>query len=222
MPNKTHVTAIVALVAVVWAATLWMQGVSFTWKEVAPLTEPFSIAVSILYASIFLFDKWLWRIPWWRPWFIKRPVLAGTWKATLISNYVDQKTGETIPPIEAFWVVRQTFSSISIRLFAEKSASFSLVAEIVERQNGFLMLGTAYQSEPLARFRNSVSEIHYGAASVELVGQPPARLSGHYWTDRNTSGEMWLEQRRPKLISSYEEGVDLYLNDVPSWWRFWR
>ncbi len=206
------------LVVAVWAATLWIKGIPFTWDDAWPLTAPFSIAVSTVYGSIILFDKLLWRIPWWRPWFIRRPVLAGTWKATLLSNYVDQTTGKKVPPIEGFWVVRQNFSSISIRLFTKKSASFSLVAEIVERQAGLLILGTAYQSEPLARYRNSESEIHYGSAYVELVGQPPSKLNGHYWTDRQTFGEMWLEERRATLVSSFEEGIDLYRDDVRPWW----
>ena len=160
MLSKSHISAIVMLVVAVWAATLWIKGIPFTWDDAWPLTAPFSIAVSTVYGSIILFDKLLWRIPWWRPWFIRRPVLAGTWKATLLSNYVDQTTGKKVPPIEGFWVVRQNFSSISIRLFTKKSASFSLVAEIVERQAGLLSKRPA-----MAVVRDQSTE---GAASASL------------------------------------------------------
>jgi hypothetical protein len=52
-----------------------------------------------------------------------------------------------------------------------------------------------YQSDPSIHFRGSQTEIHYGAFRYSIVGAPPAEMSGHYWTDRNTNGSIQFKKR---------------------------
>src|SRR3954470_8222553 len=64
-------------------------------------------------------------------WFVKRPVIDGTWKLQLRSNWKDPATQNTIPPIEGYMVVRQTFSTLSMRLLTAKSHSEVVGTEII-------------------------------------------------------------------------------------------
>ncbi len=52
--------------------------------------------------------------------------------------------------------------------------------------------------------RGMRSEMHYGAILLNVHGNPVQSLEGHYWTDRNTSGSMSLEERVEGIADSHE------------------
>ena len=52
------------------------------------------------------------------------------------------------------------------------------------------MIGV-YSNEPKHSIRNR-SPIHYGTLKLNIIGNPVTALSGHYWTDRGTQGELYL------------------------------
>ena len=65
---------------------------------------------------------------------MKRPVIDGTWKVQLRSNWKDPiAAGATVAPIEGYMVVRQTFSTLSMRLLTAESHSELVGTEIVCR-----------------------------------------------------------------------------------------
>jgi hypothetical protein len=35
----------------------------------------------------------------------------------------------------------------------------------------------------------------YGAFQYRVIGAPPTKMNGHYWTDRNTNGSIQLRKR---------------------------
>ena len=171
--------------------------------------KPFTTAITVAGAAYFLFNRYLWS---WRPlrgWFTSIPDLRGVWDVTLVSSWVNPATGERVLPISAYMMVRQTHSSLTMRLFTKESASVS-VAYSIERKDGDLFeLVVTYRNTPGIELQATRSRIHYGSLIVEGNGFAPASLRGTYWTDRQTNGTIELSNRRPRDINSYAEGENL-------------
>lgn len=194
MISRLHLSTILIVAAVLWGAVLVFAGVAIkvTWFQ------PFSVVVGVLVLILAAFDLWLWRFSWLRGWFVKRPCIRGTWKATLQSQWTDPETGEAPPAIEAYIAIRQTYSLLSIRLMTQESASELLGADMVCAADGTCRVAGVYRNEPRLAVRER-SQMHYGAVLLEVEGDPPVRLAGHYWTDRNSRGEL--------VTGAYENAV---------------
>ena len=106
MIERLYLSTVLLVAAVIWGIFLILDGVavSISWLH------HLSVVTGILLILLAAFDLFLWRIRVLSSWFVKRPVLNGTWRAELRSDWRDPKTGEIIGPISAFMVVRQTFS----------------------------------------------------------------------------------------------------------------
>lgn len=132
MPSRIHLSAILLIAAVVWAAVLSFAGVqlSATWFR------PFSTVLTVLLLVFVAFDLWAWRFRFLQGWFVPRPDVRGTWQVVLQSDWKAPATGQTIGPIAAFLVVRQTFSIISMRMLTAESSSELVGAAIAKANDG--------------------------------------------------------------------------------------
>ncbi|WP_366512535.1 hypothetical protein [Mesorhizobium sp.] len=88
--------------------------------------------------------------------------------------------------------IRQTFSTISIRITTASSNSVLKADRLVVAGDGAAEVFGVYQSDPDIHLRGAQSEIHYGAFRYSLKGSPPVEMTGTYWTDRNTRGSIQL------------------------------
>jgi len=208
MIQRLHLSLILVIGAALWGASLLLQGVAVepSWAR------PLSGVTAILLGLIGCFDLFLWRIPILQGWLVKRPILRGTWAATLVSNWVNPETGEKVPPIPAYVVIRQTYSMLSIRLFTEESRSVMLGAEIIRDPDGIYSLAGVYRNDPKSEYRHR-SEIHNGAILLNVIGSPVTRLEGQYWTDRITVGSMNLTRRNKKLADDFDTAKELMGDD---------
>ena len=199
MISRLHLSTIVIIVIAIWALMLVVDGVavSISWLQ------PFSTVTGIVLLFLLAFDRWLWRIQLLHGWFVKRPILSGLWKIELQSEWNATLTGNRPTAIEAYLVVRQTYSYLSIRLLTNESSSKTLVAEIVEALDGTFRVYAVYRNEPRPVFRNE-SPIHYGALLIDVENNP-RRLAGNYWTDRNSRGQFTASGHLNKVCSSYQE-----------------
>ncbi|AMA59927.1 hypothetical protein [Bradyrhizobium sp. CCGE-LA001] len=59
---------------------------------------------------------------------------------------------------------------------------------MIRNNDGVYEVIGVYQSDPDMLARGTQTEIHYGAFRYRVIGTPPKRMNGHYWTDRNTQG----------------------------------
>jgi hypothetical protein len=203
MLTRTHITTLLVLTVIVWGATLVALGLPISWQYITP----FTLTVTTLTTACLAFERWCWRWPIFQGWLVKQPHIQGTWKAHLVSDWIDPETNRRIEPIECIMVVRQTFSSLSARLFTRESSSFLVAHNLVHHNDGVFQLVGVYQNTPQISLRGERSEMHYGALLLEVRGDPPTALMGHYWTDRGTKGALELRDRVPDLLSAYEEGV---------------
>ena len=200
MLNRLHLSVILLLAAAIWGTMLVVEGVavSGTWFR------PFSTVVGVLLLLLVAFDLWAWRLRFLQGWFVPRPDIRGTWRVELHSDWKDPTTKEVVAPIAAYLVVRQTFSTLSLRMLTSESSSELVAAEISKASDGTYRLAAVYRNEPKLSVRDR-SPIHYGAIVLDVQGDPVKDLVGYYWTDRSTRGELRTLARHDTIAGSFRE-----------------
>lgn len=208
MQIKTIVAAVVGAAAATWAGVLWLGGAPLGWA----MLRPYGAVVSAVTMLAVLFEAVLWRLPFVRSQIAKRPPIAGTWRATLVSSYEQPDGSKTMKTV--YVVIAQSLTRLSVRMFTDTAHSRSLAERISPSQNDDLFeLAVVYQNVPNIdqRLPDGTGRIHFGALLIPNVAYSADTLRGHYWTDRRTEGTLTLEERRPKLASSFESAQKLFL-----------
>ncbi len=203
--------AIIYATVAAWTILLWInhQAVHSTWFA------PLSTATTVVLGLVSLFELYLWKLRIFQGWFVKRPVIAGTWKAEIRSNWQNPDTGQPAPPITAYMIVRQTLSTLSMRLLTAESNSSLIGTEIVCSPDGIYCVSGVYRNEPAFSHR-SHSPIHYGALWLQISDNDNERAAeGHYWTDRETTGEIRLSNRLAAKAQTFQNAVRLFLKPIP-------
>jgi hypothetical protein len=170
---------------------------------------PFGAVVSAVSLVILGFDRWAWHWFLFRGWLIKRPYVDGTWRAELVSDWVDPATGVAVQPISGYMVIRQTASTLSLRLFTAESRSETVSAGVESCPDGTFEISSAYRNKPKAAYRHR-SEVHYGALLLFSDTAVPERLEGDYWTDRKTLGSILLIDRVRHHCASFDDAEQRY------------
>jgi len=205
MIPRLHLSAILLVAAIAWGVLLIIGGTDVT----PAYFKPFSQVVGVVVLALSVFDLWLWRIPLLQGWFVKRPVLKGTWRVEFKSDWVDPSTTKPWPTSYGFMTIRQSYSTMHIRFLSEESTSEGLVQDIIVPPNGPPRLYAVYRNEPRALVRNR-SAIHLGTISVEIHGSPPSAMVGYYWTDRASKGELKLYDHRGELYDDYADALKAF------------
>lgn len=205
MLTRTQISAFLALSVAFWIALLAYGGTPLSWAMLAP----FSSVVGAVSAIMLLFDVWAWKLLIFRGWLIKRPVLHGTWKTELQSDWINPETGEAVPAIDCFIIIRQTASKLSIKLVTRESRSETVSAGIECCPDGTFEISCTYRNKPKSMYRYR-SEVHYGAMLLAAENATPQRLEGEYWTDRKTMGSIVMTDRKTKTPLSFDEAEALY------------
>ncbi len=99
--------------------------------------------------------------------------------------------------------IRQTYSLISLRLLTVESASETLAAKVIREDDGTYRIAASYRSSPKAEHQDR-SPMHLGAMVLEVHEDSPPTLSGTYWTERLTKGDIKLVGRRDRIFHSYD------------------
>ena len=206
MAADKYIKAIIYGAVLAWTAVLYANHQAISSAGLRPL----STVITIVLYAVMAFDLWLWKLPFLHSWFVKRPVIDGTWKVEIRSNWKNPAAGGDITPVEGYMVVRQTFSSLSMRLLTEESSSELVGTEIVCSADGLYCVSGVYRNEPRFQVRDR-SEIHYGAVWLKIIDEPEKKVTGHYWTDRETAGEMELGNRQKKRFQTFQSAQAYYI-----------
>jgi hypothetical protein len=172
----------------------WIVVLGFNAGDIKPAWKALSAVTTAATVIALVIDRWLWKFSVFQT-IVNRPFIGGTWRVTLKSTWIDPATGLGIAPIEAYMVVRQTLSSLSMRLLTAESNSELVGTEIISAADGIHCVSGVYRNEPRLEVRGR-SAIHFGAVWLQIVTEPHKEIFGHYWTDRNTSGEMILTSQQ--------------------------
>ena len=200
------VTAIIYVAVTVWAVIVFVSGQSIS----SALLRPLSMVTSIVLLLSIAFELWLWKLPFLHNWFVNRPAIDGTWRVELRSNWTDAN-GVGIQPIHGYMVIRQTFLNLSLRLLTAESNSLLVGTDLVCSPDGQYCVSGVYRNEPNYENRGR-SPIHYGAVWLRVIERPTQVLDGHYWTDRNTAGELRLTDRQRQKFQDFAFAQAHYLN----------
>jgi hypothetical protein len=202
MISRTHLTVLFWFAVLLWAAMLILEGVSIP----SAFFKPGSTVLGALVLLMGAFERWIWRWPILHPWFVSEPDLQGTWRGEVHSSWVDPATGERLSPIEAFLVIKQTFSTIRIRLLTQDSSSELLAGSLITNQeDAFLIVGT-FLNVPRILVRD-ISPIHHGTIMLNVRGETNPTLEGGYWTDRLTRGELNFSARSKKQHGTFNHAA---------------
>jgi hypothetical protein len=171
-----------------YAVALYMSGIHIQ----AGAKQALGYLPTALTYSVTLWDLWLWRLP------VldrlgKRPWIAGTWSATLTPTAASViPEGGNRGPIEAFVIIKQTFWSIGVRQYTHESRSDSRATMWIDTTGGSdRTLTYTYANRPRQGLEDR-SRQHLGTAALDVVGLRPSTITGDYFTDRYTKGDMEL------------------------------
>ena len=132
-----------------------------------------SISIAIILFTIY--ERWLWRI---NP-FESTPKLKREYSGSFVSSYDNAER-------EAKLEIKQTLFTVQIVMTTKESKSKSLSSSIDDIL-GEKQLTYTYLNTPKTAFRHR-SEIHYGTTMLTI--NKDGTLSGEYYTDRQTRGDM--------------------------------
>ncbi len=195
MKRRFLVTSLLVVAACAWAATFLAAGEPVPARIFGSLGTVTTVAL----LAIFVFDAWAWTLPGVSS-VLKRPDLRGTWAGQITPP--DAITRQPTAPIEAYAVVRQTYTTIHMRLFTAESESVTLAAELVEDADGEQVFANVYRNEPRRAVADR-SAMHHGGTRLRVVGADGAVLAGSYWTDRWTCGEVSLQRREREHATDF-------------------
>jgi hypothetical protein len=208
MITRLHISSFIALTIAVWLLALWMQGMPVISVN---FIKPFGTVVGIITFVSVVFNKYLWSWKIFKGWYVKRPDLRGSWEVELKSSWINEETGEVVEPIMGYAVIRQTLTSLSLRLMTKESRSVLITYNIEQQEDDelFKLVGV-YRNEPKIELQGVRSEIHHGSFLVEIHGNPVYEMQGHYWTDRGTKGSLKIFNKQSKLYDTFEQARKLH------------
>ncbi len=181
--------------AILWIIVLKLSGTSFS-----SYLDSLKKIPDVVFYYIILFEifrRWIWRWKIFRKWLVVFPDLQGTWKGTLQTTWVNPKTGKVPGPIPLTIVIRQSFDDISCVMYTSESSSTSIMSLLDETGNNEVWsLSYLYTNKPNVSVRER-SIVHDGTAVLRFVNKPEKILTGEYWTNRFTTGDIMI-----KFISS--------------------
>jgi hypothetical protein len=190
--KKFFVWLLVGLSVCVWVALASICSVAS--NNLLGLLNLLPPVVTIDCVLLALFVKWIWKWRFLHPWLVPFPNLNGVWKGELKSTYEDKATRGDAASVPTTLTVRQSFTSVScIMITAEMRSSsahagFDLNEEKQQRQLAYI-----YCSRPKLTL-SGTSDMHDGAVVFDILGNPPTRLTGRYWTTRGTAGDIELKR----------------------------
>jgi hypothetical protein len=192
MPTTNWTRVIIALAALVSASIVLATGGRVDLNLARAVVTASTVVVLFLLA----FDRWLWRWPGIRR-LARRPVLHGTWKTELKTSYATRKD----EVIEAYLVIRQTYSKICVDMLFDRSRSTSMSGDLV-RENGRCVLYYVFRSDKqtLERDENPPAR---GAAQLTVAAKPSVHLAGDYWMEHGTHGHVATIGRSPLTYDTY-------------------
>lgn len=182
----------------------------FIWFIVAMLSDldmrsffqfmrPIPKVVTADLILIGFFMKWGWRLKFLQGWLVPFPNLNGTWQGSLQTNWKD-KDGSTSGPIPVILTIKQSFGHLScVMRTAEMESRSYLEGFYIDKERQIRQLCYSYTSKPKVSLRDR-STPHDGTILFSIIGAPVNKLSGEYWTQRQTNGSVLLTFRTKKLL----------------------
>lgn len=201
MNSKARQQITIGIVAAVWLVLALLSGGSLS---PTPL-KLYSVAGTVATFVWLIYDRYLWR---WTP--VRKmtgtPLLAGTWRGSLASSY-DGPANSLAPPVPVVLRVTQTASALTVTLFTGESTSTSTQSHLTQLGDGRWGLNWLYVSTPRPGVQHR-SQRHAGAAEMAIGGQAGETLTGTYFTERLTRGELSFGEWSPQKFGDAQSALN--------------
>jgi hypothetical protein len=178
---------------------LGLQALVTWWSDRQPnLLGLVSLALSIIGIIVVPLAAKLWRWLWKLLPALGRhlfPDCNGIWQGTLLSSWKDHQTGAVTPPIPATFRIRQGLFSTHISMRTGESTSSSTRCWLEATPDaGRYVIGYTYRNDPKVAVSTRSTQ-HDGVAWLEVdTIATPTRITGRYYTTRNTSGDLDMKR----------------------------
>jgi hypothetical protein len=194
MPTARWTRVVIGLAAGVWVLILVATGgsVDAAWAQLL------GYAASVVVLLLLAFDRWIWCWPYVRR-VVGRVSVRGTWRVELRSNYGPRKD----EVVEAYLVIRQTYSDVSVVMLTERATSTSRGADL-GCVDGRWTLAYWYTSTKHADAPDRATNPHArGAAELVVASAPVAHLEGDYFTEEGTTGRLRTTGHSTALFDTF-------------------
>ncbi len=133
------------------------------------------------------------------------PNLNGKWQGT-VQPAPDPQTGRAVPPIEVEVEIRQGLLNTVITMQTRESTSYS-TRSWLERfpERGSFRVWYSYSNDPQAQYRQRSSP-HEGVGMLEMGANDLQTITGRYYTDRRTTGDVSLTRVRSGYLRKNGQG----------------
>jgi len=175
--------------SLVYAAVLYLAGLRLDTY----FKQALALLPTLAAAALAAWDLILWRLPGFAR-LTKRPRVNGLWKAELHPTQESHiPTGGNRGPIPAYLVITQTYWSIAVRQYTGESKSDSR-ASFWQRSPDAAVetLAFLYENNPEQRHQ-ARSPRHLGSCTLDSTSKAPQEMTGVYFSDRYTKGDMTMK-----------------------------
>lgn len=175
---------------IAWLFSILLPNLPFWVDTLSPL---------YIYGLIYLlFDRYLWRLRIFATLgIVSTPNLNGRWKGKQRSSY--QENGENVET-NGYLEIEQTFSSVSVKSYYEKSKSESAVGAFT-KLNSEIYLFYVYDNDPNTLKRGNMQQ-HKGSGKIRYLPRDN-RIEGFYWNSIGNQGDMFFEYETEELKKRY-------------------
>ena len=100
-----------------------------------------------------------------------------------------------------------------MHLMTPESESWCIAESVTPSPNGVgYRIAGLYTNKPKTQLRGGRSEIHLGGMVLDSHGPPnrPDTLTGEYWTDRKTKGQMTFTDRQATVFTRFEDAEQAF------------
>lgn len=192
------------------SAVAWVVIAALTGKNMSQLNDFFGILPTVASVDLVLylgFRQWGWKWKIFYDWLVPFPNLSGTWQGHIQTTWKNPETGEVPGPIPVILTIKQSFDKISCVMRTVEMASYSFSEDFrIEKDNQIKQLAYIYTSKPKYALDHR-SLPHDGTIVFDIIGNPPSKLTGQYWTSRKSTGEITLTYRDKKILDEIPEDL---------------
>jgi SMODS-associating 2TM, beta-strand rich effector domain len=204
MLSELRVWSLVAVTGAIWLTLAVVGIVTSNFGALSTIADLFPLVLLLAYA----FERRGWRWQPLHPRLVSTPVLIGTWKGQL-ESYWEDSDGKTRPPKTVYLVVRQTLTTVSVRLLTDEATSEQIAGGMAKTDGAYPAIAYNYRSTPEIALRHASSDIHFGGAVIEIVGDPATELRGEYWNERKGTGRLRFREHTVIRAQTYEQATAL-------------
>ena len=202
-------------VSAIYTLVLYLAGLRLDTQ----FKQGLALLPAVIGGVLTLWDLLLWRLPGFAR-LTKRPRLDGLWEAQLHPTEDSHiPPGGNRGPIPAYLVITQTYWSIAVRQYTGESKSDSR-ASFWQRtpEAAVETLAFLYENNPQQRHQ-ARSPRHLGSCTLDSTNKAPTEMTGVYFTDRYTKGDMAMNLVDRSTGHSSFAAAQGHRPKTTKWWR---